>query len=151
MVLQSTRRSGSSFLQQHSLSLIVAGILGLWLVLYVSADPRTHLGAFYGNAIADWTGTLLIVMLTKFFFEKGSKESRHPRPRGHSKIRHFLQRHSLTIVLLISGAGWAVAFARMDVDSKSGQVVGNIVSEWTQVLGLVVITKYAHEIGSKEG
>ena len=150
MVLQSTRRSGS-FLQQHSLSLIVAGILGLWLVLYVFADPRTHVGAFYGNAIADWTGTLAIVVLTKYFFEKGSKESRHPRLRGHSKIRHLLQHHSLTIVLLVSGLAFAIAFARMDANSKSGQVVGNIVSEWTQVLGLVVITKYAHEIGSKEG
>ena len=150
MVLQSTRRSGS-FLQQHSLSLIVAGILGLWLLLYASADPRTHVGAFYGNAIADWTGTLVIVVLTKFFFEKGSKESRHPRQRGHSKIRRVLQRHSLTIVLLMSGAAWAVAFGRMDADSKAGQVVGNIVSEWTQVLGLVVITKYAREVGSKEG
>jgi hypothetical protein len=150
MVLQSTRRSGS-FLQQHSLSLIVAAILGVWLALYVSADPRTHLGAFYGNAIADWTGTLVIVVLTKFFFEKGSKESRPPRQRGHSKIRRVLQRHSLTIVLLMSGAAWAVAFGRMDADSKAGQVVGNIVSEWTQVLGLVVITKYAREVGSKEG
>jgi hypothetical protein len=37
------------------------------------------------------------------------------------------------------------------VDSKAGQVLGNIVSDWTQVLGLVVLTKYAREIGSKEG
>jgi hypothetical protein len=149
MVLRSTRRTGT-FLQQHSLSLIVAGILALWLVLYRSADPQTHIGAFYGNAIADWTGTLVIVVLTKFFFEKGSKESRAPRPRGHSRIRHFLQYHSLTLVLVISGAAWAIAFARMDPNGKTGQVIGNIVSEWTQVLGLVVITKYAHEVGSKE-
>lgn len=40
---------------------------------------------------------------------------------------------------------------RSDVDSKAGQVLGNIVSDWTQVLGLVVLTKYAREIGSKEG
>jgi hypothetical protein len=150
MVLRSTRRAGT-FLQQHSLSLIVAGILVLWLALYVSADPHTHFGAFYGNAVADWTGTLVIVVLTKFCFEKGSKESRRPRVRGRSKILHVLQRHSLTIVLLVSGVAWAVAFARMDPDGKSGQVIGNIVSEWTQVLGLVVITKYAHEVGSKEG
>jgi len=150
MVLQSTRRSGS-FLQQHSLSLIVVAILALWIVLYKYADPQTHIGAFYGNAIADWTGTLVIVVLTKFFFEQGSKESRAPRPRGRSKVRHFLQRHSLTIVLVISGAAWAVAFARMDANSKTGQVIGNIVSEWLQVLGLVLITKYAREVGSKEG
>jgi hypothetical protein len=29
-------------------------------------------------------------------------------------------------------------------------VIGNIVSDWTQVLGLVIITKYARERGSKE-
>jgi hypothetical protein len=150
MVLRSTRRSGT-FLQQHSLSLIVAGILALWIALYRSADPQTHIGAFYGNAIADWTGTLVIVVLTKFFFEKGSKESRAPRPRGRSRFAHFCWRHSLTIVLVISGVAWAVAFARMDPNGKTGQVIGNIVSEWTQVLGLVVITKYAHEVGSKEG
>jgi len=46
---------------------------------------------------------------------------------------------------------WAVAYARMDADGKAGQVVGNIVSEWTQVLGLVVMTKYVGETGSKEG
>jgi len=32
----------------------------------------------------------------------------------------------------------------------AGQVVGNIVSEWTQILGIVLITKYTREIGSKE-
>jgi hypothetical protein len=43
-----------------------------------------------------------------------------------------------------------VVYARSDVDSKSGAVIGNIVSEWTQILGLVVITKYAREQKSKE-
>jgi hypothetical protein len=30
-------------------------------------------------------------------------------------------------------------------------VVGNIVSEWTQILGLVLLTKRLTEVGSKEG
>ena len=59
--------------------------------------------------------------------------------------------HSLTIGLIVTGAVWAVSYARMDPNGKAGQVVGNVVSEWTQVLGLVVITKYTTEIGSKEG
>ena len=150
MVLRSTPSSGT-FLQQHSLSLIVVAILALWLALYSRADPQTHIGAFYGNAIADWTGTLVIVVLTKYFFEKGSRESRAPRQRGHSRILHVLQRHSLTIVLAITLVAWAIVYARMDNNGKAGQVIGNIVSEWTQVLGLVVITKYAREVGSKEG
>jgi hypothetical protein len=63
----------------------------------------------------------------------------------------FLSKHSLTLVLALTGIGWVVLYARSDVDSKSGQVVGNIVSAWAQLLGLVVITKYARESGSKEG
>ena len=59
--------------------------------------------------------------------------------------------HSLTIVLVVTGVAWAVAYARMDPGGKVGQVVGNIVSEWTQILGLVIITKYTREMGSKEG
>jgi hypothetical protein len=40
----------------------------------------------------------------------------------------------------------------MNPDSKWGQVVGNIVLEWTQVLGLVLVlmTKRLIEVGSKE-
>ena len=59
--------------------------------------------------------------------------------------------HSLTIVLVATGIAWAVGYARMDPNGKAGQVVGNVVSEWTQILGLVVMTKYTHEIRSKEG
>ena len=52
---------------------------------------------------------------------------------------------------LITGVGWVIAFARMDPNSKWGQVVGNIVSEWTQILGVVLLTKFLVEKGSKEG
>ena len=41
-------------------------------------------------------------------------------------------------------------FIRMDPDAKWGQVVGNIVSEWTQIFGLVVLTKHMIETHSKE-
>jgi len=144
------KRSTADVFKRHALSLIVAAVVALWLILYRRSDPSTHVGAFYGNAIADWTGVLLIVIATKYFSEQGSKESRAPRLRGHSAVRHFLERHSLTIVLLLTGVAWVVVYARSDVNGKAGQVIGNIVSEWTQVLGLVVITKYAREIGSTE-
>jgi hypothetical protein len=119
-------------------------------VLYIRADPSTHLGAFYGNAVADWLGTFILVIATKYLYEIGSHESRQPRPKDCGPVKRLLIDHSLTIVLLITGVAWAVAFARMDANGKAGQVVGNIVSEWTQVLGIVVITKSAREIGSKE-
>jgi hypothetical protein len=66
-------------------------------------------------------------------------------------VLESLREHSLTVVLVITGAAWVVAFKAMDPNSKWGQVVGNIVSEWTQILGLVLMTKRLIEIGSKEG
>jgi hypothetical protein len=41
-------------------------------------------------------------------------------------------------------------FRSMNANSKWGQVVGNIVSEWTQIVGLVLMTKRLLERGSKE-
>ena len=37
-----------------------------------------------------------------------------------------------------------------DAQGKWNQVVGNIVSEWTQIIGLVLLTKRLIERGSKE-
>ena len=125
---------------EHSLGLTVAGILAAWFVLYTRGDPKTHLGAFYGNATADWLGTLVIVVATKYLHEIGSAESRPPHPKSHSAVVCFLVDHSLTIALLVTGALWAVLYARIDANGKAGQVVGNIVSEWTQIFGLVVMT-----------
>jgi len=137
-------------LRQHSLGLTVAGILIIWLVLYVRGDPSTHLGAFYGNALADWLGTFVLVIATKYLYEIGSPESRTPHPTSRSAFLCFCVEHSLTIGLVVTGVMWAVFYARIDANGKTGQVVGNIVSEWTQLLGIVVITKYTREIRSKE-
>jgi membrane protease YdiL (CAAX protease family) len=144
------RRKPHGGLREHSLSLTVAGILALWFVLYMRGDPSTHLGAFYGNALADWLGTFVIVIATKYFFETGSAESRRRHAKSRGTFACFLMDHSLTIVLVVTGVAWAVGYAQMEPNGKAGQVVGNIVSEWTQILGLVVMTKYTREIGSKE-
>jgi len=130
---------------------VLAAVLATLLALYRHADPRTHLGTFYGNAIADWLGVFVFVIATKYFFEVKSGESRAPRHTFRDRAFRFVQMHSLTIVLGLGGIAWLVAYTKTEVDSKYGQVVGNIVSDWTQVLGLVVITKYARERGSKEG
>jgi hypothetical protein len=137
-------------IRQHSLSLVVAAIVMMWLLLYWRGDQESHMGAFYGNALADWLGTLLIVIATKYFYEIGSAESRPPHPAGRGALMRFLINHSLTILLILTGTAWATAYARMEANSKSGQVVGNIVSEWVQILGIVVITKYTREARSKE-
>jgi len=88
--------------------------------------------------------------MTKFLYEKGSAESKQPKGILASKLMELLREHSLTIFLVITGIGWVAAFRAMDSESKWGQVVGNIVSEWTQILGLVLMTKRLMEVGSKE-
>jgi hypothetical protein len=132
------------------LGLAVGGILALWFALYVRNDPSTHAGAFYGNALADWLGTFMIVITTKYFYELGSAASRQPHPRTRNLLAQFVMDHSLTIVLVATGAAWLALYAALDPQGKTGQVVGNIVSEWTQLFGLVIMTKYLREIGSKE-
>ncbi len=142
-------RKSRPFLRQHSLSLTAFAVVLLLIILYIRANPETHLGSFYGNAIADWTGVFVTVVMTKFLYEKGSAESRQPKGVLRSPALELLREHSLTLVLVVTGIGWIVAFRAMDPTSKWGQVVGNIVSEWTQILGLVLMTKRLIEIGSK--
>ncbi len=144
------RRRKAGFLKHHALSLASIGVVLLWVVLYVYNDPKTHRGSFFGNAIADWTGVVVMVIATKYFFEIGSAESRQPRPRFQNRFLEMLRDHSLTIFLAITGAGWTMLYLKMDSEGKWGQVVGNIVSEWTQILGLVLMTKKLIEDRSKE-
>lgn len=143
-------RRKHNFLHRHSLSLTTGAILLLWTVLYIYADPSTHLGSFFGNAIADWSGVVVTVLATKHMYEKGSTESRKPPKEPVNRLLCFLDDHSLTIFLAVTGIGWTVLFKLMDANSKWGQVVGNIVSEWTQIIGLVLLTKRLLEPGSKE-
>jgi hypothetical protein len=57
-------RQGEPFWKRHSLSLVAAGVLALWFVLYLPADPKSHAGSFFGNAIADWTGVVITILAT---------------------------------------------------------------------------------------
>jgi len=136
-----------SFWRRHSLSFVSGGIVLTLIALYARTDPNTHHGSFFGNAIADWSGVFIMVLATKWFYEIGSEESRK-YPKG--SVPGFLREHSLTIFLLVTGAAWAYAFSQMDVNGKWGSVVGNLVSEWTQTLGTVLMTKWFIEVGSKE-
>ncbi len=138
------------FFHEHSLSVTAIALLTLWIVLYCSADPSTHIGAFYGNAIADWSGSVVIILGTKFLTEVGSAESKPYHGHCKNPVTNFLMRHSLLIFLFITGVGWAILYCKMDCNSKWGQVVGNIVSEWIQMGGLVFLTKRLIERGSKE-
>ena len=138
------------FIHHHSLSIAATGVLISWIVLYAISDPKTHLGSFFGNAIADWSGVVVMVFATKHLYEKGSVESRRPPPLALGPMMARLRDHSLTIFLLITGIAWIALYAKLDSEGKWGQVVGNIVSEWTQIFGLVLLTKKLIEWHSKE-
>jgi hypothetical protein len=145
-----TRRRTHPFIRQHSLSIASASILTLWICLYSLSSPNTHLGSFFGNAIADWSGVVFMVFATKYLYEKGSAESRRPPKNLLSPVWKQLRDHSLGIFLVITGIGWIALYASMDSQAKWGQVVGNIVSEWTQIFGLVLLTKRLIERHSRE-
>jgi hypothetical protein len=147
---QLTRRNHGSFWREHSLSIVSIGLLALFIISYSLSNPSTHLGAFFGNAVADWSGSVVIILGTKFLLEAGSAESRPVRRHMKNRLFQFLYRHSLLLFLFVTGIGWAALYGRMDSNSKWGQVVGNIVSEWLQMGGLVFLTKRLIERGSKE-
>jgi hypothetical protein len=144
------RRRERSFVHEHSLSIVSASILGLWIVLYTFSSPITHIGSFFGNAIADWSGVVLMLLATKHFYEKGSSESKRLPKAPLTPMLQTLRNHSLSIFLVITGIGWISLYVAMDSEGKWGQVVGNIVSEWGQMLGLVILTKRLMERHSKE-
>ena len=141
---------GADPLRHHALSLAAAAILILWIALYSFADPQTHWGSFFGNAIADWSGVFVAVVATKYFYEIGSAKSNQPKHRFQSRLLENIRNHSLTIFLTLTGLAWIFLYARMNSEAKWGQVVGNIVSEWTQLLGLVILTKKLIEDKSNE-
>ena len=73
------------------------------------------------------------------------------RPRRYrNRVLEGIRDHSLTIFLFLTGTAWTLLYLKMDSEAKWGQVVGNIVSEWTQLLGLVLLTKRLMEEKSKE-
>jgi len=144
------RKKSRSWFAQHSLSLVAAALLLLWIVGFVYLAPGTRLHDFCGNAVADWSGSLVIILGTKFLYEIGSAESRQPRGRNPNPVLELLREHSLLIFIGITGIGWALLYLKMNPESEWGQVVGNIVSEWVQMAGLVFLTKRLVEIGSKE-
>ena len=150
MEIRFRKRKDRTFFQRHGLTIVTSAILILWIVLYSVSDEKRHIGSFFGNAIADWTGVVVMVLATKFFYERGSQESKRPKKKWNNPFLEKLREHSLTIFLLATGLGWVLLFAHADSESKWGQVVGNIVSEWTQIIGVVLLTKTLVEIGSKE-
>lgn len=92
---------------------------------------------------------MVLILGTKFFYEIGSKESRPLRGHSANPALEFLREHSLLIFIGVTGIGWTLLFLKMKPDGHWGQVVGNLVSEWGQMAGLVFLTKRLVEVGAK--
>lgn len=144
------KKKNQPFFERHGLTIVTSCILLAWIVLYSVSDEKKHIGSFFGNAIADWSGVVVMILATKHLYERGSSESKKEKGILQNRLLEALREHSLTVFLLVTGIGWVILYAHSDSESKWGQVVGNIVSEWTQSLGLVLLTKKLIEEGSKE-
>lgn len=138
------------WLHEHSLGVVSVLLLAVWIVAYRLSDPSTHWGSFFGNSIADWSGSVVIILGTKFLYEVGSAESRPLTSRKHNRWLELAYEHSLLIFLAVTGVAWLLLYVRLSPEGKWSQVVGNIVSEWLQMAGLVYLTKSLIERGSKE-
>lgn len=145
-----TRSRKKHWLHEHSLSIVSVLLLLAWIVGYSFSSPESRLGAFFGNSIADWSGSVVIILGTKFLYEIGSAESRPFKSLKGNRWLELLSEHSLLIFLGVTGIGWFVWYLQMEPNGKWEQVVGNIVSEWLQIAGLVFMTKRLIERGSKE-
>jgi len=134
----------------HSLSFVVLAIVLAWIFLYWKSDYTSHRGTFYGNAIADWSGAWIILIVTKFLHERGSTESRPFQDRVKTPWLRFIAEHSLSLFLLLCCVTTGMIFLRMDPNSKWGEVAGNLLSQFVQLLGLVLLTKKLFEKAPSE-
>ena len=126
-----------SFLHRHSLSLVTAFVLCTWITLYIRFNPSTH-----------WAPSSATQSPTGLAFSSQSSPrsicSRSVRWRAGCPppwLRPVA--HWRILVEHLSGDHrcW-VDMAVRQIDPNSwGQVAGNIVSEWTQIFGMVWLTK----------
>jgi hypothetical protein len=74
--MHSTHRRKRGFFHDHSLSIAYSAVLLLWICLYVVSNPNTHVGSFSAMPSRTGTGTVVMVLATKFLYEGRSPESR---------------------------------------------------------------------------
>src|SRR5579884_4093173 len=107
------RRSG--FVHRHSLSIATITILTLWTILYIYADPSTHCGSFFSNAIADSSGVLVTLLATNYMYEKGLPERRSSQHEGGQTVLPFRRDQSVALFRLRRNIGWHKLFSAMDL------------------------------------
>jgi len=100
------KTKNQTFFERHGLTVVTSCILLTWIVLYSVSDEKKHIGSFFGNAIADWTGVVVMILATKHLYERGSSESKEPKRKLPIRFLETLREHSLTVFLLITGIVW---------------------------------------------
>ncbi len=103
-----TKSRKKHWLHEHSLSIVSILLLLAWIIGYSFNSPESRLGAFFGNSIADWSGSVVLILGTKFLYEIGSAESRPIKNRKSNRWLELLYEHSLLIFLAVTGIGWLV-------------------------------------------
>jgi len=71
---------------------VAIALLTLWILLCHCSDPATHPGSFFGNAIADWSGPVIIIPGTKYLLEAQSSQSRRGSGPLDNPVLDFLWR-----------------------------------------------------------
>ena len=64
----------------------------------------------WGNAIAGWSGSVVIVFGPKVLYEAGSSESKPVKSKERPVWLNTLHRHSLLIFIIVTGIGWTISF-----------------------------------------
>ncbi len=59
------KKKNQTFFERHGLTIVTSCILLAWIVLYSVSDEKRHIGSFFGNAIADWSGVVVMILATK--------------------------------------------------------------------------------------
>jgi hypothetical protein len=116
-------------LKRHSLSLAAALVVLLALFAYILSNPASHSGAFFGNAIADWTGVFVSVLTAQHLSERKVRQRLPPGSPLSAHISRLTHNHSLSIFLSLTRIIWILVYLQMNVEANWGQVVGSLVPE----------------------
>jgi len=83
-----------AFFHRHALSAVAGAVMLLWVVLYFPANPDTHWGSFFGNAIADWSGVVATVICTRILYERGSPDCKRRIIHEKNPIVRWIKTHT---------------------------------------------------------
>src|SRR5215469_13855660 len=66
------KKPHQTFFERHGLTIVTSCILLAWIVLYSVSNEKKHIGSFFGNAIADWSGVVVKLIDDAAYYMDGS-------------------------------------------------------------------------------